>query len=120
MIEQRKHNECGAAALASLLGKTYEQVGEAWGLALGRETDASTYQDLIDVAGALGVTITRSWFRKSEGMRRIVRVRPWPGSDSSHWIVMIGCGMIWCPYSGWHDSLDVYEQPCPGRTFIIG
>lgn len=118
-IRQRKKNDCGAAALATFLRLYYEDVETSWREALGRETNASSYADLIDVADFSGVKLERVTFKKSEGMRRIVRVRPWRGSNHSHWIVMFPDGSIWCPYSGRHDSLLGYEQPWPGHSLII-
>jgi len=118
-IRQRKDNDCGAAALATFLRLYYEEIETDWRIALGRETNASSYADLIKVAECSGFTLERVPFRKSEGMRRIVRVRPWRGSNHSHWIVMFPDGSIWCPYSGRHDSLLGYEQPWPGHSLII-
>lgn len=118
-IRQRKTNDCGAAALATLLRLYYEEVETDWRVSLGRETNASSYADLIKVAECSGVALERVPFKKSEGMRRIVRVRPWRGSNHSHWIVMFPDGSIWCPYSGRHDSLLGYEQPWPGHSLII-
>lgn len=118
-IKQRKSNDCGAAALATLLDLSYMEIESAWRVSLGRETNESTYADLIAVAKAWGFTLEKATFKQSEGMVRIVRVRPWRGSNHSHWIVMFKDGSIWCPYSGRHDSLLGYEQPFPGQTLII-
>lgn len=118
-IKQRKKNDCGAAALATFFRFSYEEVEIDWRVALGRETNQSNYADLIKVAECSGFTLERVPFKKSEGMRRIVRVRPWRGSNHSHWIVMFPEGSIWCPYSGRHDSLLGYEQPWPGHSLII-
>lgn len=118
-IRQRKKNDCGAAALATFLRLYYEDIETSWREALGRETNASSYADLIKVAECSGFTLERVPFKQSDGMRRIVRVRPWRGSNHSHWIVMFTDGSIWCPYSGYHDSLLGYEQPWPGHSLII-
>ncbi|XUO88433.1 cysteine peptidase family C39 domain-containing protein [Halomonas sp. KM072] len=111
-VRQRTENDCGCAALAILLGLSYEEVANAWRASLNREPNGSTYTDLLKVAAHLGYTLKRG--RTTNGIRRI---RPEPRANYSHWVVLLG-NWIYCPTVGiyhkdhyawkaWGDGLEI-------------
>lgn len=118
-VYQIKSNDCGAAAMATLLELSYEEIERVWRIALGRETDASSYHDLIRVGQGFCLDMERVTFRKSIGSKRIVRVRAERGSSHSHWVVMYPDESIWCPYYGKRNSLEGYEMPFTGRALWV-
>lgn len=118
-IHQIKNDDCGAAAMATLLNVSYFEVEKVWMRKLFRETDGSTYADLIKVGAGFCLDMERVAFSKTIGSKRIVRVRHERGSSHSHWIVMYPDESIWCPWYGKRKSLDVYEMPFTGQALWI-
>lgn len=110
-IWQRLHNDCGIAALATLTESSYEDIELAWRDALKRKPGSSSYRDLLSVLqhmkiNARKVTSTRNGIR---------RARHEKYSNHSHWVVMLGEDGLWCPYSGWHKTIETYEMPHLGH-----
>ena len=106
-VWQRLENDCGVAALATLTNLTYEQIEKAWWDALRRNPGCSSYRDLLQVlwhmeVDAKKVTTTTNGIRRARHEKR---------SRHSHWIVMLGDDGLWCPYSGWHKTVDTYAMP---------
>jgi hypothetical protein len=118
-IHQRKKDDCGVAALATLLGVSYFEIEIGWRGALDRGPNASSYKDLIAVGDFFCLDMERVPFSKTIGSKRIVRVRQERGSSHSHWIVMYPDESIWCPWYGRRESLDCYEMPFPGQALWI-
>lgn len=118
-IQQRKKDDCGAAAMATLIGVSYFEIEQVWRLMLERETNASSYADLIKVGDGFFLAMERVAFSKTIGSKRIVRVRQARGSRNSHWIVMYPDESIWCPWYGKRESLARYEMPFPGQALWI-
>ena len=94
-VLQRGKTDCGIGALATLLGRSYEDVAQAWREALGKDPGCSHYRDLLTVAAHMGFSAAKVK-ATSFGIRR---VRFSPGSSHSHWIVVDG-GHVWCPTEG--------------------
>ena len=110
-VWQRLRNDCGVAALATLLNVDYEKVENSWRSALGRKPGSSHYKDLLKVLSHMGVDAKKVTSTK-KGIRR---VRYEPGSNHSHWVVMLGDDGLWCPFSGWHKTIDTYDMPHLGH-----
>lgn len=106
-VWQRLENDCGVAALATLLKVEYEEIEAAWKSALGRNPGCSSYRDLLNVLWHMEVDAKKV----SSTINGIRRARYEPGSRHSHWIVMLGDNGLWCPYSGWHKTKDTYAMP---------
>lgn len=116
---QRKDDDCGAAALSSLLDIPYEDIEAAWLSTLKRPTDASTFIDLIKVARTCGVSLGRVWWSKSNAAR-ITRARAARGTSHSHWVVLYPNRDIWCPWYGFYSSEDTdYPMPVFSQSLII-
>ena len=113
-VAQRQRNDCGVAALATLLGVPYEEIECAWMEALNRKPGRSNYNDLLKVLSNLGIPAKKvretNW-----GIRR---VRWEAGSNHSHWIVVFG-DSLWCPCYGWHQSKDDYSAKHYGHGIEI-
>lgn len=119
MVYQQQSDDCGVAAVATLLGLSYDDVAAVWLSATGKCIGPSTYKDLKRVILQLtGKQCTQVWNTKST-CRRIVRARPYKGSATSHWIVVNDDGSLWCPYSGFHETRWEYEQPEYGQCLFI-
>lgn len=102
-VYQRTNDDCGAGAVATLLGIPYESVADTWFSALGKSPRSSSYPDLIKVIQALGFRATK----KTKTTNGIRRVRAGKGDRHSHWVVVNGED-LWCPTTGYYS---VKEYP---------
>ena len=93
-VRQRTYEDCGCAAIATLLNITYEEAASAWRGALNRAPNKSNYRDLVAVLESLGKKTKRG--RTLNGIRR---VRPEPGAKISHWVVLAS-DWVYCPTRG--------------------
>lgn len=110
-VWQRLNNDCGVAALATLTGSSYEDIEKAWRDSLNRKPGSSSYKDLLMVLEHMNIG-ARKVISTSKGIRR---VRHEKYSNHSHWVVMLGEYGLWCPYSGWHKTIENYEMPHLGH-----
>lgn len=110
-VWQRTENDCGVAALATLTNSTYEEIELSWWNALGRNPDPSSYKDLLKVLDHMSLN-AKKVKSTNKGIRRARYERR---SDHSHWVVMLGNDGLWCPFSGWHKTIDTYEMPHLGH-----
>ena len=94
-VYQRTNCDCGAGAIATLLGVPYEVVADAWISALGHPPKQSSYKALIKILDHLGVKAKKVTSTK----RGIRRVRDKAGARHSHWVVVNG-EYLWCPTIG--------------------
>lgn len=113
-VLQRKNNDCGAAAVASLTGKTYEEVEQAWQEVFGNAPKASSYRDLLAVLSFMGFNAHKVT-KTSQGIRR---VRSEPRCNHSHWVVICG-DALWCPTSGWYEPIASYPWKHYGHGIEI-
>lgn len=108
---QRKRNDCGAGALATLTGRSYEEIEKAWFECLGRLPGSSHYNDLLMVLDHLKVPAIKVR-TTSNGIRR---ARHKAGDNHSHWIVVYPEGDLWCPWDGWFSGIGSYAMPILGH-----
>jgi hypothetical protein len=106
-VWQRLENDCGVAALATLLNVGYDEIEQAWWNALRRNPGPSSYKDLLKVLDHMNLN-AKKVISTNKGIRR---ARYEKYSRHSHWIVMLGGDGLWCPYSGWHKTVDTYAMP---------
>ncbi|UJH95897.1 C39 family peptidase [Pantoea phage Nufs112] len=95
-VYQRLYNDCGVAALGTLLDRSYPEVKEAWIKSLGRDVGFSNFNELIAVANELGFKLSKSRVKQP---KCIIRVREHTGDSKSHWVVLDGDN-LWCPELG--------------------
>lgn len=120
MIYQQRRDDCGVAAVATFLGMSYETVAEVWEQATGRPVGPSSFKDLRAVIKRLTkIDAVQTWHSKCS-LIKIVRARPYRGSNTSHWIVVYTNGSLWCPYSGLHENEQYYEQPFYSNCLYLG
>lgn len=106
-VWQRLENDCGVAALATLTNSTYDEIERSWLDALRRNPGPSSYKDLLKVLDHMSLN-AKKVISTNIGIRR---ARYEKYSRHSHWIVMLGDDGLWCPYSGWHKTVDTYAMP---------
>lgn len=106
-VWQRLESDCGVAALATLTNSPYEDIEQVWLGALSRKPGPSSYKDLLKVLGHMSIN-AKKVISTNRGIRR---ARHEKYSRHSHWIVMLGDDGLWCPYSGWHKTVDTYAMP---------
>lgn len=113
MIKQRLNNDCGVAALATLLSVSYETVATAWLEVTGRGPGPSSYKTLRDVAAHLGYSLVQV----RECTAGIRRVRWEAGSSHSHWVVLSGPS-LWCPWVG-ESTVAQYPAKYWGHGLVL-
>lgn len=114
-VWQRLENDCGVAALATLTNSTYEEIERSWLDALRRNPGPSSYKDLLKVLDHMSLN-AKKVISTNRGIRR---ARYEKYSRHSHWIVMLGDDGLWCPYSGWHKTVDTYAMPNFGHVIEL-
>lgn len=117
MVYQRLQNDCGVAALATVLGVQYEDVAAVWEPVLKKPVGLSYGSDLIRVADALGSSLSRVWWNRVHSPR-IVRTREYRGAWDSHWVCMFSDG-LWCPALGWYSDITEYPWRAYSQALVL-
>lgn len=114
-VYQRTDSDCGIAAVATLVGMSYEAVEDAWRKSINAPPGASSYKDLLVTLDCLGISSKRAT-KSNWGIRR---ARARKRDRHSHWIVTYSCGGVWCPALGFFKSIDIYGMPNLGHGIVL-
>lgn len=109
IVFQKLKDDCGIAALAMALDVDYDSARYSFNEVTGRHPGPTSFGDLISVLKRNGFQVKKCWWSKST-KKRIVRCRMKRGDKHSHWVLLDVDGKVYCPFSGIHESREVYPM----------